>query len=97
MLILVPIVALLELHAVANHVRQRPRLGNAFSEAMRAVFLIDAGHRRMRWAWPLMVRWLHEALVQDLFDNAERRVTGTLAGRRARWSPWVRAMRRLAS
>jgi hypothetical protein len=54
-------------------------------------------HGRMRWAWPLMVRWLHEALVQDLFDNAERRVTGTLAGRRARWSPWVRAIRRLAS
>jgi hypothetical protein len=42
MLILVPIVALLELHAVANHVRQRPRLGNAFSEAMRPGNLIVA-------------------------------------------------------
>ncbi|WP_206062902.1 hypothetical protein [Nocardioides piscis] len=45
---------------------------------------------------PLAVRWFHEALMQDLFDNAERQVTGTVAGRPARWSPWVRALRRVA-
>ncbi|SCG58405.1 Polyketide cyclase / dehydrase and lipid transport [Micromonospora halophytica] len=50
---------------------------------------------RMRWLWPLVVRWFHEALVHDLFDNAERRVTGTPVAEPARWSPWVRLMRRV--
>ncbi|MDG6103542.1 DUF2867 domain-containing protein [Dactylosporangium aurantiacum] len=47
----------------------------------------------MRWWWPLAVRWLHEALLQDLLDNAERAATGTVR-RPARWSWWVRLMRR---
>lgn len=50
---------------------------------------------RMRLAWPLAVRWLHEALLRDLLDNAELAATGRL-GRRARWSPWVRLLRGLA-
>lgn len=50
---------------------------------------------RMRVLWPLAVRWFHEALMEDLFDNAERRVTGTLTGQPARWSLWVRALRRM--
>jgi hypothetical protein len=47
---------------------------------------------RMRPAWPLAVRWLHEALLRDLLDNAELAATGKLE-RRARWSPWVRFLR----
>ena len=47
--------------------------------------------------WPLAIRWLHEALVTDLLDNAERRLTGSLAEPPVRWSPWVRLLRRLAS
>ncbi|MEV0129846.1 SRPBCC family protein [Dactylosporangium sp. NPDC050688] len=47
----------------------------------------------MRLWWPLAVRWLHEALLQDLLDNAERAATGTVR-RPARWSWWVRLMRR---
>lgn len=47
----------------------------------------------MRWRWPLAIRWLHEALVQDLLDNAELAATGTLAHGPARWSPWVRLLR----
>ncbi|WP_412543872.1 hypothetical protein R8Z50_15690 [Longispora sp. K20-0274] len=50
---------------------------------------------RMRILWPLVIRWMHEALVGDLFDNAERAATGRIAGRPARWSPWVRLLRRL--
>ncbi len=43
-------------------------------------------------AWPLAIRWLHEALLADLLDNAERAATGTLR-RPARWSGWVRLLR----
>ena len=50
---------------------------------------------RMIWMWPLVIRWMHEALLHDLFDNAERAATGTLSGAAARWSPWVRLLRRV--
>lgn len=49
----------------------------------------------MRLLWPLLVRWFHEALVRDLFDNLERTVTGRLADPPARWSRWVVAMRHI--
>ncbi|GAB7190386.1 hypothetical protein NUM3379_10920 [Kineococcus sp. NUM-3379] len=49
---------------------------------------------RMLLLWPLVVRWLHEALVHDLFDNAESAATGRLPARPARWSAWVRLLRR---
>lgn len=35
---------------------------------------------RMVLVWPLGLRWLHEALINDLFDNIERAATGTLRG-----------------
>lgn len=47
---------------------------------------------RMRLVWPLVIRWLHEALLHDMFDNIERAATGRLP-RPARWSPWVRLLR----
>ncbi|MFF5228731.1 DUF2867 domain-containing protein [Dactylosporangium sp. NPDC000521] len=50
----------------------------------------------MRVLWPVAIRWLHEALLQDLLDNAERAGTGTVR-RPARWSPWVRLLRRAFS
>jgi len=42
---------------------------------------------------PLVIRWLHDAVLEDLLDNAERTVTGSVR-RPARWSPWVRLLRR---
>jgi hypothetical protein len=48
----------------------------------------------MQLLWPLVVRWLHEALLQDLLDNWERAATGTVR-RPAHRSPWVRLVRRL--
>ena len=50
---------------------------------------------RMLVLWPLVIRWLHEALVQDLFDNAEAAATGRPPAHPARWSPWVRLLRRV--
>src|SRR5262245_55731656 len=43
-----------------------------------------------RLAWPLALRWLHDALIEDLLDNAAR-----AAGKAptSTWSPWVRLLR----
>jgi hypothetical protein len=38
--------------------------------------------------WPLMIRWLHDALIEDLLDNAERAATGTVR-KPYRRSAWV--------
>ena len=45
----------------------------------------------MRVAWPLVVRPIHDALHEDILDQAERAVGGALPERR--WTPWVRALR----
>lgn len=42
--------------------------------------------------WTLAIRFLHDALVEDALDNAERALTGDVK-RPARWSLWVRALR----
>jgi len=47
--------------------------------------------------WPLVFRWLHDALLEDALDNAEEALTGRVLAP-ARWSPWVRFLRaRMAS
>lgn len=46
----------------------------------------------MRLLWPLVVRWLHDAVLEDLLDNAERATTGTVRTP-YRWSRWVRLLR----
>jgi len=47
---------------------------------------------RTRLTWPLAIRWLHDACIEDLLDNAEEALTGALL-RPSRWSPWVRFLR----
>ncbi|MEU1407260.1 DUF2867 domain-containing protein [Streptomyces sp. NPDC005728] len=37
---------------------------------------------------------MHDTVIEELFDNAERAVTGTAASP-VRWSPWVRLLHRL--
>ncbi len=46
----------------------------------------------MRLLWPLAVRWLHDAVLEDLLDRVEV-ATGTAPARPARWTPWVRLLR----
>ncbi|WP_322756173.1 hypothetical protein [Frankia sp. Cas3] len=46
-----------------------------------------------RLSWPLVYRPLHDALIEDALDNAERELTGTLASRPAGWSRRVRLLR----
>ena len=33
----------------------------------------------MRVLWPLLVRGVHDAILEDLLDNAERELTGAVA------------------
>lgn len=47
-----------------------------------------------RLSWPLVFRPLHDALIEDSLDCAEQAITGQ-AGKRARWSLYVRVLRRL--
>ena len=48
--------------------------------------------RSMRVGWPLVVRWLHDALIEDAFDGVEAALAGRPVQRRM-LSPWVRALR----
>lgn len=47
-------------------------------------------------SWPLLYRWLHDALLEDLMDRAELIATGTVS-RPAHWTGYVRLLRRLAA
>jgi hypothetical protein len=44
--------------------------------------------------WVLAIRWLHDVVVEELLDNAERAASKPPA-RPLRWSPWVRLIRRV--
>jgi hypothetical protein len=55
---------------------------------------VGTTHGRTVWYWLLVIRWLHEALIHDMFDNAERATVGE-PRRPAHWSPWVRLLRRV--
>ena len=53
-------------------------------------------HGAMVLLWPLGVRWLHDALLEDAFDVAEASL-GVGPQRPVQWSPWVRLVRRCLS
>jgi len=44
--------------------------------------------------WPLVIRWLHDAVLEDLLDRAGYAV-GDPPARPVQWSLWVRVGRRL--
>lgn len=46
----------------------------------------------VRLGWPLVLRPLHDALMEDCLDRVEREV-GSGPARAARWTPWVRLLR----
>ncbi len=47
-----------------------------------------------RLLWPLLIRWIHDAVVEDAFDRVHERFAPGL--RRTPWSPYVRLLRRIA-
>ena len=50
-------------------------------------------HGRNRIVWPLVIRPMHDALLEDLLDKAEREAAAVDRGLR-RHGPWVRLLRR---
>jgi hypothetical protein len=58
--------------------------------------LVGTPRGAMRLLAPLVIRWLHDALMEDLLDNAERAATGRVRTPN-RWSPWVRLLRMVRS
>ena len=62
--------------------------GSELRHAMEA-----SAHGRVRLTWPLAIRWLHDACLEDALDRAETAL-GSPPERPARWSPWVRLLRR---
>jgi hypothetical protein len=57
---------------------------------------VAEGHTEggMLLMWPLVIRWLHDAVLEDLLDKVELGATGEVR-RPARWSPWVRFLRKI--
>ena len=51
---------------------------------------------RMRVVWPVAVRWLHDCVLEQLLDNAERLATGSCA-QPHRPGAWVRLLRAVAA
>lgn len=49
-------------------------------------------HGLTRLTWPLFYRRMHDALLEDLLDRAERELTGTVAAP-AHWNLYVRFLR----
>lgn len=50
-------------------------------------------HGMARILWPLIIRPLHDALLEDCLDKAEFELSGGLPDKPARWSLWVRLLR----
>ncbi|WP_206443284.1 DUF2867 domain-containing protein [Candidatus Protofrankia californiensis] len=54
-------------------------------------------------SWPVVFRWLHDALIEDMLDRAESSGTNQESSgvdqvnRSHRWSSWVRLLRRLTA
>jgi len=44
-------------------------------------------------SWPLAIRWLHDAFIEDAFDNVENHFSKEK--KRSEWSVWVKFLRRL--
>ena len=65
---------------VGTHRFDAEDLGDGRVELRR---VIDAQPiRSMRIAWPLVVRWMHDAVIEDAFDGAEAALAGEPVQRR---------------
>lgn len=83
----VPPTALVGWHAF--EVEPRPGGGSLLRHV-----LVAEPRGSYRLLLPLVVRWIHDAVVEDALDRAEEAV-GAGPAAPARWSAWVRVLRRL--
>lgn len=57
----------------------------------RVTHTIEARLRgTMLWGWPLFIRVAHDAVIEDIFDNLERRFTGSANRRQKDLPAWLR-------
>lgn len=59
------------------------------TEIQHIIDMDTSGRAMITWA--LMIRWLHDALLEDAFDKVQNRLMGTSA--KTHWSPWVKFVR----
>ena len=69
--------------------------GERAGTAVLRHLLIVRPHGRMRLLWPLAIRWLHDALLEELLDRAGTNI-GAPTATPTRRSAWVRALRTCA-
>ena len=62
---------------------------NAGAVLRHEVIVIPEGWRRLKW--PLIIRWVHDAVVEEVLDSAEV-ATGTVPAQPYERSLWVRAL-----
>lgn len=99
-----PIRYTVEAYEPGQHVRFRFTAPRGFHGTHAfSVEPVDQGRARLRHilemrttgparvSWPIVFRPLHDALVEDALDMAERRMGATPRPRG--WSPWVRVLR----
>ncbi|MCP9210942.1 DUF2867 domain-containing protein [Streptomyces sp. NEAU-Y11] len=61
----------------------------------RVRHVLEERQRGTQWlVWTLAVRWAHDTVVEELFDNIERVAAGTHRAPLL-WSPWVRLLHRV--
>lgn len=60
---------------------------------VRHLIVAEARDMRGRLLWNFAIRWLHDAVIEQLLDRAATAV-GHPPAQPARWSPWVRLLRR---
>jgi hypothetical protein len=69
-----------------------PHVGSTDSTAGLRRLLVMRLHGLARLTWPLAIRWLHDAAIEDSLDHAERAFATTIH-KSARWSGVVRLLR----
>jgi len=69
-------------------------LGDGEDGAEICHLLVMRARGAARVTWPLLYRWLHDAVLEDSMDRAERELTGRVR-RPARWNGYVRLLRRV--
>jgi hypothetical protein len=66
-------------------------LKNNFAEIKHMIDMNTSGLASIKWA--LAIRWLHDAYIEDAFDNVENYFLREK--KNSKWSLWVRLLRRV--
>jgi hypothetical protein len=76
---------------LGTHAFEIEELSEAKTKLRHVIDMHVTGWARL--LWPLMIRWLHDALLEDALDRAEIFVGGQPTPRH--WSFWVRFLRKV--